>query len=123
LQFLRHIERTKVLVHLVDLSDLQGRDPVEDFETVNRELNEFNPPSSQTHAAGRIKLDAMDDVTRLKSSSQWLRTRFGVSFDFRGYRSWHSDLKYRSPACWLPPWMDSAEGVRIAPRLRIEDSD
>jgi GTP-binding protein len=67
LQFLRHIERTKVLVHLVDLSDLQGRDPVEDFETVNRELNEFNPAilAKPTLLVGS-KLDAMDDVTRLK---------------------------------------------------------
>jgi GTP-binding protein len=67
LQFLRHIERTKVLVHLVDLSDLQGRDPVEDFQTVNRELNEFNPAllAKPTLLVGS-KLDAMDDATRLE---------------------------------------------------------
>jgi GTP-binding protein len=67
LQFLRHIERTKVLVHLVDLSDLQGRDPVEDFETVNRELHEFNPAilAKPTLLVGS-KLDAMDDKTRLE---------------------------------------------------------
>jgi GTP-binding protein len=67
LQFLRHIERTKVLVHLVDLSDLQGRDPAEDFRTVNRELHEFNPAilAKPTLLVGS-KLDAMDDVTRLK---------------------------------------------------------
>jgi GTP-binding protein len=52
LQFLRHIERTKVLVHLVDLSDLPGRDPVEDFVTVNRELNEFNPAILAKPATG-----------------------------------------------------------------------
>jgi len=37
-QFLRHLERTKVLVHLVDVTSASGRDPVEDFETVRREL-------------------------------------------------------------------------------------
>jgi GTP-binding protein len=67
LQFLRHIERTKVLVHLVDLSDLPGRNPVEDFETVNRELNEFNPAilTKPTLLVGS-KLDAMNDVSRLE---------------------------------------------------------
>jgi len=41
-QFLRHIERTRVLVHLVDVSDSSGRpDPVEDFKVINRELASF----------------------------------------------------------------------------------
>jgi GTP-binding protein len=67
LQFLRHIERTKVLVHLVDLSSLSGRDPVQDFETVNRELHEFNPAilSKPTLLVGS-KLDAMDEPARLE---------------------------------------------------------
>jgi GTP-binding protein len=41
-QFLRHIERTRVLVHLVDVSDASGRpDPVEDFKVINKELGNF----------------------------------------------------------------------------------
>jgi GTP-binding protein len=41
-QFLRHIERTKLLVHLVDVSDASGRpDPVEDFKVINNELASF----------------------------------------------------------------------------------
>jgi GTP-binding protein len=43
-QFLRHIERTRVLVHLVDVSDASGRpDPVEDFKVINNELASFTP--------------------------------------------------------------------------------
>ena len=42
-QFLRHIERTKVLIHLVDVSGASGRDPVEDFDTIRRELELYNP--------------------------------------------------------------------------------
>jgi GTP-binding protein len=42
-QFLRHIERTRLLVHLVDVSDASGRpDPVEDFKTINNELASFS---------------------------------------------------------------------------------
>jgi GTP-binding protein len=43
IQFLRHIERTRLLVHLVDVSESSGRDPVRDFETVMEELASFSP--------------------------------------------------------------------------------
>lgn len=43
LQFLRHIERTKVLLHLIDMSGLEGRDPFEDFETILTELEKHDP--------------------------------------------------------------------------------
>lgn len=42
IQFLRHVERTKVLVHLVDVSETSGRDPVEDFDIIMRELGNFS---------------------------------------------------------------------------------
>jgi GTP-binding protein len=47
-QFLRHIERTRVLAHLVDVSDASGRtDPVEDFRVINNELASFTPPGNE----------------------------------------------------------------------------
>lgn len=42
-QFLRHVERCRLLVHVVDISGSEGRDPIEDFEIINRELEKFNP--------------------------------------------------------------------------------
>ncbi len=42
-EFLRHIERTKILVHLVDVSSREGRDPVDDFYKINEELKKYNP--------------------------------------------------------------------------------
>ena len=41
-QFLRHIERTKVIVHVVDMSAIDGRDPYEDYKIINQELGEYN---------------------------------------------------------------------------------
>ncbi|MCD8509218.1 MAG: GTPase ObgE [Bacillus sp. (in: Bacteria)] len=41
-QFLRHIERTRVIVHVIDMSGLEGRDPYEDFITINEELKQYN---------------------------------------------------------------------------------
>ena len=41
-QFLRHIERTRVIVHVIDMSGLEGRDPFEDYETINDELKQYN---------------------------------------------------------------------------------
>ncbi|MGA7244451.1 MAG: GTPase ObgE [Terracidiphilus sp.] len=50
-QFLRHIERTRLLVHLVDVSDTSGRpDPVEDFKVINNELANFSPKASEESA-------------------------------------------------------------------------
>lgn len=40
--FLRHVERTKVLVHIVDVSGIEGRDPIDDFEKINEELRLYN---------------------------------------------------------------------------------
>ncbi|MEK4200868.1 GTPase ObgE [Cytobacillus sp. FSL K6-0265] len=41
-QFLRHIERTRVIVHVIDMSGMEGRDPYEDYVTINNELQEYN---------------------------------------------------------------------------------
>lgn len=43
IQFLRHIERTRILVHLLDVSPLSGRDPVKDYRVIQAELEAFNP--------------------------------------------------------------------------------
>ena len=46
-QFLRHVERCRLLVHIVDVSGSEGRDPKEDFRVINEELRKFNPELAQ----------------------------------------------------------------------------
>lgn len=65
-QFLRHIERTKVIVHLVDVSGASGRDPVDDFHTIRRELQFYNPEMlEKPQLVAANKLDAVDDPERV----------------------------------------------------------
>jgi GTP-binding protein len=60
-QFLRHLERTKLLVHLVDVSGASGRDPVEDLDTVRKELELFQPAfAARPQIVVANKVDALD---------------------------------------------------------------
>jgi GTPase len=60
-RFLRHLERTKVLVHLVDVSGETGRDPVEDLETLRRELELFDATlAAKPQVVAANKIDAVD---------------------------------------------------------------
>jgi GTP-binding protein len=64
-QFLRHLERTKVLVHLVDVSSATGRDPVADLDTVRSELVLFDPDlAAKPQIVAANKIDALDDEAR-----------------------------------------------------------
>ncbi len=63
-QFLRHLERTKVLVHVVDVSGAAGRDPVEDLDTVRQELQLFQPAlAAKPQIVAANKMDAVTDET------------------------------------------------------------
>lgn len=77
-EFLRHIERTRILVHVVDISGSEGRDPIEDFRAVNRELEAYNPALAkrpQIVAANKTDLPGAEiNLERCKSE-------FGESYD------------------------------------------
>src|SRR5918999_2101019 len=65
-RFLRHIERTKLLLHLVDVSSISGRDPVGDYEVINRELAAYDPRlTARPQIVVATKLDALDEPERL----------------------------------------------------------
>jgi GTP-binding protein len=83
-RFLSHLERTRVLIHVVDVSSVSGRDPVDDFETITRELQLF---PGRDAAGERLqdkpvvvaanKIDALDDPDRLERLREHLQ-RAGI---------------------------------------------
>ena len=81
-RFLSHLERTKVLVHLVDVSSSSGRDPVEDFEIIQRELELFpgrdasgEQLKDKPMVVAANKIDALDEPNRLERLTEHLQER------------------------------------------------
>ncbi|MEE9174666.1 MAG: GTPase ObgE [Thermodesulfobacteriota bacterium] len=76
IQFLRHIERTKILIHLLDLSPITQRDPIEDYETMNRELKAYSEELSkkpQILALNKI------DITEVREDLEEIEKHFSKS--------------------------------------------
>ncbi len=68
MRFLRHIERTRLLAHLVDVSGASGREPVHDFDVVMQELARFSPElAAKPMIVVATKLDAAQDPERIDS--------------------------------------------------------
>ena len=66
--FLRHVERCRLIVHVLDVSGCEGRDPIEDFEKINRELANFSEDLShcpQIVAANKADLASEEQIERL----------------------------------------------------------
>jgi GTP-binding protein len=76
-QFLRHIERTRLLVHLVDVSDASGRpDPVQDFKVINKELTSFgNSLDQKPMIVAATKIDAANPEKLKKLAAHIKRRR------------------------------------------------
>ncbi len=69
-KFLKHIERTRVLVHLVDVSEGSGREPVRDLDTINGELLGFSGElAAKPQIVAANKVDALSDPARLRALS------------------------------------------------------
>lgn len=83
MKFLAHLERTKVLVHVIDVSSLSGRDPVNDFEVIRNELAQFvgtgedvaEALAAKPQIAAANKIDALDDPDRLEKLKKHLKKK------------------------------------------------
>jgi GTP-binding protein len=80
IQFLRHVERTKLLIHLVDVSEVTGREPVQDFEIIMKELANFSEElAAKPMILVASKIDAAQDPDRVAAVRDLARER-GLEF-------------------------------------------
>ncbi|OIK14321.1 GTPase ObgE [Bacillus sp. MUM 13] len=78
-QFLRHIERTRVIIHVIDMSGLEGRDPYEDYLTINKELSEYNLRlTERPQIIAASKMDMPDSEENLKIFKEKLQEDFPI---------------------------------------------
>jgi GTP-binding protein len=128
-QFLRHIERTKVLVHLVDVSSSSGRDPVDDYEAINDELRLFDPRvAAKPQIVAANKIDALDDPDRLKRLERHVTERgvplykisgvTGEGVDALMEAAWREIVAVRAAPPSPPPEEDEAADLISPARLR-----
>lgn len=67
IQFLRHIERTRLLLHFIDVSGQEGRDPIDDYNTINQELSKYSEKLvKRKQILVATKIDSMQDETNYK---------------------------------------------------------
>ncbi len=78
-EFLRHVERTRLLIHVVDVAAVDGRDPLSDFETINAELRKYNPKlAERPQVIAANKVDLPEGRENLES--------FREAIEAKGYR-------------------------------------
>lgn len=74
--FLRHIERTKILVHVLDVSGMEGRDPIEDYEKINEELRKYSEKlSRKKQIIAANKIDMLGDSDNLERLNAYMDER------------------------------------------------
>ncbi len=96
-RFLRHVERTRLIAHLIDTSDASQRDPVRDYEIIMGELEAFSPALiAKPMIIVATKLDMTTDRTRLDELADFCKNaRTGISFHILGYRRRHQRISVR----------------------------
>lgn len=76
-EFLRHIERTRVMIHIVDAASVEGRDPIEDIYKINRELEAYNPEiAHRPQVIAANKIDALYTEEGSESAVDKLKAEF-----------------------------------------------
>mgnify|MGYP001202711939 CR=1 FL=1 len=75
-EFLRHIERTKLLIHVVDISGSEGRDPLDDFEKINNELKQYSEVlAERPQIVVGNKTDAVSDISAVDDFKRTMKER------------------------------------------------
>lgn len=81
IEFLRHIERTRLILHVIDMSGMEGRDPIEDFDTINQELEDYDVKlTERKQVIVANKMDLPDAKEHLELFKEELANR-GLDFE------------------------------------------
>jgi GTP-binding protein len=119
-QFLRHIERTKVLIHLVDVSSASGRDPADDLDTIRQELALYNPDLlAKPELVAANKIDALDDPSRVARLEARVRELHLPFYRISGVTG--QGVPALLEAAW--PHIAEARAAEAATAALIEDED
>ena len=125
--FLRHIDRCRLLIHVVDVSGSEGRDPIEDFEAINNELREYSPElAERPQIVVANKTDILPEGSELLSDFRDYVTELGYEF-FEMSAATHSGTSELMKAAaerlaTLPP-IKIYEADYVAPEIVIDTSE
>lgn len=80
--FLRHVDRTRLLIHVVDVSGIEGRDPIEDFDVINEELEKYSKELSlRPQIVAANKTDIIQDTEKYNAFHREMQARGLTVFD------------------------------------------
>ena len=115
-EFLRHVERTRLLIHVVDASGIEGRNPIEDFDLINKEIEMYNPTlASRTQIVAANKRDLVYDASIYDS--------FCAEMEQRGYKVFQISAATNSGVSELMNYVASILDDIPVPVLFDEDED
>lgn len=126
--FLRHVDRCRLLVHVVDISGAEGRDPIDDIEKINSELERYSPElASRPQIIAANKIDAHDDeLVDLARFEDYVRGTLGCDLYYisAATRSGVDELMYAvaDKLAELPP-LTIYEPEYVAPEVTFEEGD
>ena len=117
--FLRHIDRCRLLIHVVDVSGSEGRDPVEDFEAINAELAQYSPTlASRKMIVAANKVDIMQDPELLERLREHVQAKGLELFEISAAAHMGTRELVKKAAeelQHLPPWPCTSPPMWSAP--------
>lgn len=123
-EFLRHTERTRLILHIVDVSGSEGRDPFEDFMTINNELKKYSEKlSSREQIVVANKIDLVYDEKELKAFEKKITDLGYKLFFISGATRKNVDglMKYTLERLKAIPPFEAVEVVPAESIVRVED--
>lgn len=115
-EFLRHVERTRLLLHVVDASGIEGRNPIEDFDSINKEIELYNPTLAKKEQI--VVANKSDIITDEKMYNE-----FCEEIERRGYKLFKISAATKSGVSDLMMYVSSILDSIPVPVLYEEDED